>query len=240
MQPTMVFDALSQILIDAALKGTLLLGIAWCVTAGRQRTSAAFRHHVWSLALIGLIALPAVSILVPKLHWPVLRANYPAGLSHQELEKAEVPDAVIVHSDGPVHNDDRAAIPVERQSPATMQAWSEFDTSQLREAPRRMFRLSSVVGVWCAGLVICFVRIAISYWHTSRLTRESQLVQDEAWLRLTDQLRQPAIGTATFGSAPRMCSFQSSSNVGVYSSHCIDSARSAKLERVTTTNCFAA
>ena len=65
---------MSTTLLDAALspapllvvKVSLLLGAAGCVAALlRRRTSAATRHLVWNLALIGALAIPIASIALP-------------------------------------------------------------------------------------------------------------------------------------------------------------------------------
>ena len=65
---------MSTTLLDAAMspapllvvKASLLLGAAGCVAAlWRRRTSAATRHLIWSLALLGTLLLPMASIALP-------------------------------------------------------------------------------------------------------------------------------------------------------------------------------
>ena len=65
---------MSTTLLDAAMspapllvvKVSLLLGAAGCVAALlRRRTSAATRHLIWSLALVGTLLLPMASIALP-------------------------------------------------------------------------------------------------------------------------------------------------------------------------------
>ena len=58
------------VLADAAVKGTILLGLAWGVTAGLRRGSAAVRHWVWMAAMAGLVALPVLGVVMPG--WGVL------------------------------------------------------------------------------------------------------------------------------------------------------------------------
>jgi hypothetical protein len=57
-------------LLDVALKGAVLLALAGLATAALWRASAAMRHLVWSLTMVGLLALPILSVFLPQ--WRVL------------------------------------------------------------------------------------------------------------------------------------------------------------------------
>ena len=55
-----------MMVIELALKASLLMLVAAGVTrAMRQRASAASRHLVWTLAIVGVLALPAISAVIP-------------------------------------------------------------------------------------------------------------------------------------------------------------------------------
>jgi beta-lactamase regulating signal transducer with metallopeptidase domain len=77
---------MSTTLLDAAMspapllvvKVSLLLGAAGCVAALlRRRTSAATRHLVWNLALVGALAIPIASIALPG--WTFAIGTAPKG-----------------------------------------------------------------------------------------------------------------------------------------------------------------
>jgi HEAT repeat protein/beta-lactamase regulating signal transducer with metallopeptidase domain len=57
-------------LLANTLKGTLLLGVAGLAAVQLRRSSAAARHLVWHIALLGVLALPLVSMVAPS--WEVL------------------------------------------------------------------------------------------------------------------------------------------------------------------------
>ena len=74
--------ALQNILLsltDALFKGTVLLLVAGLLTLAMRRRSAAERHLVWLLALVGTLALPIFSTCLPAWrilpHWVVGRAQ---------------------------------------------------------------------------------------------------------------------------------------------------------------------
>ena len=67
--------ALPPLLVDFALKSTLVLGMATLIAAGLRRSSAAARHAVWGVALGGLLLLAAVRTLAPGWSVSVLPAR---------------------------------------------------------------------------------------------------------------------------------------------------------------------
>jgi TonB family protein len=55
------------ILASAALKSTLVLGVAWILSTLLRRRSAAARHMVWTASAAALVALPLLSLVLPAL-----------------------------------------------------------------------------------------------------------------------------------------------------------------------------
>ena len=62
------------ILIDAALKGAILVLIAAVAAYLLQNRSAASRHAAWTAAVIGHLAIPALVLLLPAWKMPLLPA----------------------------------------------------------------------------------------------------------------------------------------------------------------------
>lgn len=67
-----------SILINAALKSTVVLGAAWLLAFLLRRRSAASRHLVWTAAAAAVLALPFLSVSLPALRIPVTAALFPA------------------------------------------------------------------------------------------------------------------------------------------------------------------
>ncbi|MCL2646876.1 MAG: M56 family metallopeptidase [Phycisphaerales bacterium] len=55
-------------LMDAGVKSTALLGVAWGVTLMLRKRSAAVRHLVWVATLASLMLLPMLSLMLPAWH----------------------------------------------------------------------------------------------------------------------------------------------------------------------------
>ena len=79
IQPHFSIISISVLLfpmLDATIKGTVLLLVAGAVCVVLRRDSAATRHLVWATAVLLLLAMPLLSILLPQ--WRVLPSWLPA------------------------------------------------------------------------------------------------------------------------------------------------------------------
>jgi TonB family protein len=75
-------------LLDLALKSTVVLVAAFAVAAAMHRTSAALRHLAWTCAFAGLLALPLLQRSAPRWHVPL---SAPAVVKIAEVPHAPVP-----------------------------------------------------------------------------------------------------------------------------------------------------
>lgn len=65
-----VLSASSLLLMDSAIKGTVLIALAAVVALLLRRDSAATRHLVWMMAFVALLVVPVLSATLPQ--WRVL------------------------------------------------------------------------------------------------------------------------------------------------------------------------
>ena len=77
--------------VDAMLKVTLLFAAAGVITVALNRASAATRHHIWLLALLSALALPALTLALPRWQLPLVEIAAPQG----NLIPAAVPDIPV-------------------------------------------------------------------------------------------------------------------------------------------------
>ena len=61
-----------NLLIDTALKGSILIAAAAIASYFLRGRSAAARHAAWTAAVIGHLALPALSVLMPEWRLPLI------------------------------------------------------------------------------------------------------------------------------------------------------------------------
>ena len=82
-------DGTVPFLLDAAIKSTLLLAIAYLAAMLLRRASAAVRHRVWCLTFMSLLGLPVLSLILPGWRLPIL--PYPADARTASI-KASTPE----------------------------------------------------------------------------------------------------------------------------------------------------
>ena len=82
-------------LVDASVKGALVLAAAGVLTLCLKRASAAVRHVVWFLGLASLIALPLLSLALPAWQLPILPGRLALAEAEPERAPVEAPSAAI-------------------------------------------------------------------------------------------------------------------------------------------------
>ncbi len=75
-------------LLELALKSTVVLVAAFAVSAAMHRTSAALRHLAWTCAFAGLLVLPLLQRSAPRWHVPI---SAPAVVEIAEVPGEPVP-----------------------------------------------------------------------------------------------------------------------------------------------------
>jgi beta-lactamase regulating signal transducer with metallopeptidase domain len=168
-------------LVDLAVRATILLFVSLVLQWLVRRWPAATRHHLWTLAFVLLLALPAVRQFGPSWEWPLLPgverprdAVVPLELSRV----AEAPSGVAAAQ--------RSALVIEGTPGGGVR----------RAHPSRPWvRLGFLI--WAAGSAVAFVSLGVSAWRFSRLVRAGQPVDDEAWLSQLDALQKRLSTRAT-------------------------------------------
>ncbi len=89
-----------ELMLDASVKGAVLLVLAWGLTLALRRAGAAARQWVWVLALGGLVLLPGLSAMLPG--WRVLPewVRVVAPVAHHGDTEARREGATEGQSDG--------------------------------------------------------------------------------------------------------------------------------------------
>jgi carboxyl-terminal processing protease len=185
-------SALGPALLDAALKGTVVLAVACAAALALRRASAAARHLVWVSAVFSLAALPVLGLLLPRWHLPAVGSqgeraepraaavNTAPGVlprSHHFIQEPPVPPAAeLVASHGP-------ALPQESRTeqPATP------PQAALAAAPSPGGWGWAVI-VWTAGAVLAWAWIAAGCLSLWWLRRGCRPVTDGPAMALIEEL----------------------------------------------------
>jgi beta-lactamase regulating signal transducer with metallopeptidase domain len=173
-----------QPLADLALKSIIIMLGALSVHRILSRAPAAVRHLTWTLALCGLLALPALILILPGWQAPLLP---PLGswesidefksVPGVEADKGSIASLSIAPSVDPPAGEPAVSAVDER-----MAAW-QIDWAHL------------ALIVWLTGAIIVLARLATGMFKVRRIVRRSQYVIDYHWgvlvRRLAGELHLP-------------------------------------------------
>ena len=169
------------LLLDAALKGTILIADAALAAYLLRSHSAAARHAAWTAAVVGHLALPAVTLLVPAWRLPFLPA--PPWL------QSSTPQTSTASSHEPAQLPVSSGQPQVQNSPPAISAKPTASVSAGGVAQRfPLTGISLVAALWIAGVVIVLLRLAFGTMQVGKLARHGSRVIDGAWLSLAQRV----------------------------------------------------
>jgi carboxyl-terminal processing protease len=186
-------SALMLFLAEVAAKGTAVLALALVLNLCLRRAAAATRHLVWTGALLGALALPALTLLEPR--WCVLVITSPTTAAAPPVEALAPEGAIAVAQLKPapsplvdlpagrpstVASDVIELAPPVAAPPPTVVAPSAPLLSLSFEA-----RLAIV---WAAGLGVSLAVIALALIRLNFLSQRCTLLSDGPIVELATQL----------------------------------------------------
>jgi beta-lactamase regulating signal transducer with metallopeptidase domain len=168
---------LFSVFLEAALKGTVVLAAAWALTRALRHASASIRHFIWTAGLAGVLIMPLLATLTPRLEiaLPVLAAGDAPGAvaSASRVETpAASPSAIVAPSD----------------AAAGMSVRTPVERSLRDRVPSRADLARTAPLIWLFVVLVVFARIALGTARLSVWTRRAHPVLDGRWLSLTRRL----------------------------------------------------
>ena len=175
------------VFLDAAVKGLAILMFAAFASLLMRRASAAARHLVWHMAIIGLLVLPMVSAASPG--WHVLPDWFNA--NPRPVESAPAPtvapaDALAVDAPLPVPD-----APLEYSAPPTSEpiATPPPSVAPITAGPAVIPAQQSggpglaawVLLVWAIGAIVSILPLFLGMVSLWRLGRRSRHITDGPW-----------------------------------------------------------
>jgi beta-lactamase regulating signal transducer with metallopeptidase domain/protocatechuate 3,4-dioxygenase beta subunit len=192
-------DARTALLLDVALKATvvLLAALLFCLLA--RRASAAARHLSWSVAVYALLALPLLALVLPAWQVPLLpgptpdagpKAKVAAAPPADTPETTETP--VLPSRD--LRADLQPPAPADTKSPQPQgnevvrptASRPEAETPAASAAPIPW--TSWVLGTWAAGALVTLAPLLLGLAGLRVLARRARLITDHSWNELVHEL----------------------------------------------------
>jgi len=167
------------VLLDASVKGVVVLAAAGSLALALRRSSAALRHLIWSLAVVSLIVLPVLSALLPSWQVPILPGpvapeEQPTAPIYMPTEPLPVPafaptppPSIIAHTETPL----AAVEAVEAPETRVLPHWSEW-----------------ILLLWIAGAAAAIAPLLVGMVGVWRRARRAEHIADGAWATLLPTL----------------------------------------------------
>ncbi|QDU41912.1 Regulatory protein BlaR1 [Symmachiella dynata] len=172
----------SAFAFDMAVRSTVLLLVALIALAICRRASAAARHRLWLLSVVGVLLIPILYLAAPQLKFALPGGDKPARFSEATSITSQWLFTETIPSSKP-----NSAQPATPASPETLETASKM--SVVVDAPA--WHTGDVLLVaWAAGVVIVGLLSLISIASAQLLVRKSAVLTDDAWQGLLLSLRE--------------------------------------------------
>lgn len=153
-------------LLDASLKGLILLLCAAAAAIALRRASAAARHLVWGLAFGGLLALPLLSSMLPAWRVPLL----PGASPDEWVSRARVAGMPMATAEHTFESSRREAASAAR--PRSDLHWTPL-----------------ALGIWLAGALGVLATLLFGIGRVWWLGRRARPLTSGPWAALMERLR---------------------------------------------------
>jgi beta-lactamase regulating signal transducer with metallopeptidase domain len=200
--------------LEASIKGTLILLAAALGAQALRRASAAARHFLWSTALGSLVLLPVLSIALPSWRVRVLPAARSAHAKASEIAgSAAFADtsamrpapalwpsekAGVVEARPRARAKDHAATPLSPTANTVIDAPSSSTGAAEQPAlrkepsltlvPARLTQTSALVFLWLSGVFVALLPLAVGLGRVRWLVRRARPAHARAWGALAADL----------------------------------------------------
>ena len=141
------------LLLDAALKGALLLGLAAITTTVLSKASAATRHFVWLFAVVAVLVLPLLSPLLPG--WNIL----PQWTTVAQPAAFPVLDANV------------PSPTVEASEPTSDAVWRSDTSFPVAARKVQVTVRDAMLIAWAVGSALLILRVFAAHCFLARLTK---------------------------------------------------------------------
>ncbi|HET9984571.1 MAG TPA: M56 family metallopeptidase [Longimicrobiales bacterium] len=173
--------------VEAIAKGTVLLAVVFVLTAVLRRTSAGTRHILWSGALVGVLALPLLTMVVPPLRvLPAAVATRAAYAAFEAAPVGELPDAApAVSMSSSAGRSERPALRAADggAAPSAAPSLTGPERGESAGGPSRAVIVRVLLFLWAVVAAVLLGRVAAGAASVWRIVRRGEALDSPAWKR---------------------------------------------------------
>ena len=185
-----------QLLSDLAIKTTFVLFVATAISMTLRKSSAAARHRLWGLTMIGLLGMPLLPLVTPAI-WslkipPDVAAFIPSVVPPERSTVFAPHDSgFVAHSFSVVDSPS-----IVREEPIDSAYVAPIEPGVVTVGPQQAssidwtFIVSIVPLIWAGGTLLVLLNLAVGTWRVVKFKLTSSPVIDSTLQLLADQQRQ--------------------------------------------------
>ncbi|MDE0300103.1 MAG: redoxin domain-containing protein [Candidatus Poribacteria bacterium] len=180
------------VLLDSSAKSILVLTLSAGLTLALKRSSAAFRHLIWLLAIVSCLFLPVISLTLPSWRVPVEPQLLPS--SGESPDPEGNPDATRLSSPHRQAATPHAPIPQVNPnhqtagSPHMDQEASESIASQTTGWRSLSILWTCIGAVWVIGMLVVLLPLVAGFIGIRRIAGRSRRITSGSLASLADEL----------------------------------------------------
>ncbi len=192
-----LLDTVGPSLVDAAVRGALVLFAAHAVTSLMHRRSASARHAVWAGAIVIQLVLPLLTAFGPR--WSVAAPRViDAWLPAPPSAPLTTSTTATADRRPALRPDLPADAPLATTTTATATATTATSANATRDAatPATAVRTSAafpsgrtvLLALWALGALLVLARLAVGTAIVAAIARRGARIDDGGWLSMTQRL----------------------------------------------------
>jgi beta-lactamase regulating signal transducer with metallopeptidase domain len=175
-------DQTTLFLIDIALKATAILLATVALNLGLRRASAATRHLLWSLSLMGLLALPALTYALPSWRVSILPESFSISKTAEPAGRVATVHTFKAEREAKTARPSvDAKLAFEDQAAASREQALKDDEPAATPSNEGLGWGQWVLIIWLAGIIISLGRFLVGIVAVWSLSRRADEITDPAW-----------------------------------------------------------
>lgn len=180
------------VLFDASVKSIVVFALAAVLSLALKRGSAAFRHLMWSLVVVGCLCLPVISVTLPSWWLPVASRTIPLSEAAPGFEgNLNVPQSPSAGDRGETPRQGGPQVDSIHETAGLSDMVQEESIISTSQAPGwwTPSTLWTCIGiVWSIGALVALLPLLAGFFGIWRIARKSRRITDGSLAALLDEL----------------------------------------------------